>query len=106
MMHTDTPALMPVRYETPALAVANEVGFQPACQTMLTGRPYQTIGQQDKDAVGKGRSFFGPGQQLVEDAPQSEAIEERAHGQDRPPGRGIDDRNGIRIFSSRHRRAE
>ena len=73
---------------------------------MLTGRPYQTIGQQDKNAIGKGRSFSGPGQQLVEDAPQPEAIEERPHGQDRPPGRGIDDLDGIRIFTRRHRRAE
>src|ERR1700691_5628953 len=73
---------------------------------MLTGRPYQTIGQQDKNAIGKGRSFSGPGQQLVEDAPQTEAIEERPHGRDRPPGRGIDDLDGLRIFTRRHRRAE
>jgi hypothetical protein len=54
----------------------------------------------------KGGPLFGGRQQLVKDTPQAESVEERPYGQDGSPSRGIDDLDGIRVFTRRHRRAE
>src|SRR5207247_8513999 len=45
-VHFDALVGMPVRQEASALAIADEVGLQPAGQAMLAGRTTEPIGQQ------------------------------------------------------------
>ena len=106
MMHLHASLLLPVRHEASPLPIAHEVGLQPTRQAVLAGRPNQAVGQQDERALGKTRPFLGARQKRVEGGPKPELIEERPHSEHRPPSRGINDLDGIRIFSDRRRRAE
>ena len=57
-MDADPSAAVPMGDEPSALAVADEVGLEPAGQAMLTGRGDEPVGDQHEGAVGK-RDAFG-----------------------------------------------
>ena len=73
---------------------------------MFARWPGQAIGQKHKDTLGVGGPVPGTRQQLVEDAPQPELLEKRTHDQGGAPGRGIENLDGIRIFTAGRGRAE
>jgi hypothetical protein len=91
MMHLDTAALVPMGQETTALAITDEVGFQPACQPMFAARMAKPIGQEDESAIREGRTFLGLAKQGVEDGPQAELVKEGADNQNGSPGGGFED---------------
>ena len=97
---------LPVRHEASAQTVAYKIGFQPTCEAVFARRPNQPIGQQHEGAIGVGRSFLGARQELVEELPQAELVEESANHQHGPPSQCINHFDGIRIFPFRCRRAE
>src|SRR3954449_3548314 len=78
----------PARQEARALAVADEVGLEPAGEPVLTGRGDEPVGDEHEGAVGE-RNAFGPPEVLIEDAPKAQLIEQGPHDKDRPPGRGF-----------------
>ena len=80
-MDADPAALVPMGDEASALAVADEVGFEPAGQAMLTGRGDEPVGDQHEGAVGE-RDALGPPEVLVEDATRGPV------GRTRPGRRG------------------
>jgi len=53
-MDADPVVLVPVRQEAPALAVTDEVGLQPAGQTVFAGVPNQAIGDQYERSIDEG----------------------------------------------------
>ena len=57
---------------------------------MFAGRPDQPIGDEDERPVREWHTF-GLTELRVEDGPEPELVEQGADGQDRPPGRGIED---------------
>src|SRR5262249_22981768 len=77
---------MPVRQEAPALAIANEVGLQPAGQTVLAGRTNESIGQQHEGAVRIRRPLLGLAEHVIEQLPQSQLLEKSTHDENRSPG--------------------
>src|SRR4051812_48627764 len=87
-MDADPAALVPVGNEASPLAVADEVGLQPARERVLAGWGDEPVGDEDEGAVGE-RNAFGPPEVLVEDAPEAQLIEQGPHDEDRPPGRGF-----------------
>ena len=87
-MDADPPALVPVGDEASALAVADEVGLEPAGEPVLTGRGDEPVGDEHKGAVGEGDAFGLP-EVSVEDAPESQLIEQGPNDEDRPPVRGF-----------------
>ena len=89
-MDADPPALVPVGDEASALAIADEVGLEPAGEPVLTGRGDEPVGDEHEGAVGE-RDAFGLPEVLVEDVPEARLVEQGADDEDRPPGRGIDD---------------
>jgi len=86
----DPAALVPVGNEASALAIADEVGLEPAGQAVLAGRGDEPVGNEHEGAVGE-RYAFGMAEVLVEDGPESELVEDGADGKDGSPSRGIDD---------------
>src|SRR4051812_28480159 len=86
----DSAALVPVGNEASALAIADEVGLEPAGQAVLAGRGDEPVGNEHEGAVGE-RYAFGMAEVLVEDGPESELVEDGADGKDGSPSRGIDD---------------
>ena len=92
-MDADPAALVPMGDEASALAVADEVGFEPAGQSMLTGRGDEPVGDQREGAVGEGDALGSP-EVLVEDGPEAELVEQGADDEDRPPVGGITDVEG------------
>src|SRR4029077_2528226 len=89
-MNSDSLVLVPVGHESPALAIADEIGLQPAGQAVFAGGPGETIGDQDEGPVGE-RHAFGLAQRRVEDGPEPELVEQSADSEDSPPGGGIED---------------
>src|SRR5262249_30205659 len=89
-MDADPVALVPMGEKTSALAVADEVGLEPAGQAMLTGGCDQPVGDEHEGAVGE-RDTLGAPEVLVEDRPEADLVEQGAEDQDRPPGGGIAD---------------
>src|SRR5262245_29869947 len=87
-MDADPPALVPVGEEASPLAVADEVGLEPAGEAMLTGGGDEPVGDEHKGAVGE-RDTFGPPEFLIEDGPEAELVEQGPNDEDRPPGRGF-----------------
>jgi hypothetical protein len=57
---------------------------------VLAARLDQSIGNQDEGSVGEGDAF-GPAPMGIQDGPEAQLIKEGADGQDRSPGRGIED---------------
>ena len=88
-MDADPSALVPMRNEATALAVADEIGLEPAGEPMLTGRGDEPVGDEHEGAVGEGDALGEP-EVLVEDRPEAELVEQGPNDKDRPPGRGID----------------
>src|SRR5262249_13909120 len=86
----DALTLMPVWDKASSLAIAHEVGLEPAGPPMLTGRGDEAVGDEDEGTVGE-RNAFGASEVMVEDLPEPELSEQGSDGEDRPPGRGIDD---------------
>src|SRR5262249_56619025 len=84
----DPSAWVPMGEKASAGAVADEVGFQPAGQSMLTGRCDEPVGDEHEGAVGE-RDAFGVPEALVEDRPEAQLVEQGADDHDRPPGGGI-----------------
>src|SRR5438105_7119146 len=74
-MDADPPALVPVRDEASALAIADEVSLEPAGEPVLTGRSDEPVGDEHEGAVGE-RNAFGPPEVLVEDVPEAQLIEQ------------------------------
>src|SRR5262245_29556945 len=91
MMDLDAAARVPVGPEAPAAAIADEVGLQPAGQTVLAARLNQPIGQQHESPIAKGGPFLGFAEQFVEQLPQSQLVEEGADNKHGPPGGGFQD---------------
>jgi hypothetical protein len=89
-MDADPFSLMPVGDEASALAIADEVGLEPAGQAMLTPGGDEPVGHEHEGAVGEGNTS-GPPEVLVEDGAEAELVEEGPNHEDRSPGRGIDD---------------
>ena len=89
-MDADPSALVPMGDEASALAVADEVGLEPAGEPMLTGRGDEPVGDEHEGAVGE-RDAFGVPEVLVEDRPEAQLVEQGPDDEDRPPGGGIDD---------------
>ena len=81
--------LVPMGDEASALAVADEVGLEPAGQAMLAGRGDESVGDEHEGAVGEGNAFGLP-EVLVEDRPEAQLVEQGADDEDRSPGGGID----------------
>ena len=86
----DSVVLVPVGHEPAALAIAEEIGLQPAGQAMFAGGVDEAIGDQDERPVGE-RYSFGLAQCRVEDGPQPKLVEQSADGEDRPPGGGVEE---------------
>ncbi len=95
-MNADPPALVPVRDEALSLAIADEVGLEPAGESMLAGGRDQPVGDQDEGTV-RERNAFGPPERLVEDLPESQLLEQGPDDEDRPPGRGVEELRVWRI---------
>ena len=95
-MDTDPPALVPVGDEASALAIADEVGLEPAGEPVLTGRRDEPVGDEHEGAVGE-RDAFGPPEVLVEDVPEAQLVEHGTDDEDRSPVRGIADLGICRI---------
>ena len=89
-MDPDPLVLVPVGHESPAPAIADEVGLQPAGQAVFAGGPGEAIGDQDERPVREWHAL-GLAQRRVEDGPEPELVEQGADSQDRPPGGGIED---------------
>jgi hypothetical protein len=89
-MDANAAALVPVGDEASALAVADEVGLEPAGEPVLTGGGDEPVGDEHKGAVGE-RDTFGPAEVLVEDGPEAELVEQGPNDEDGSPGRGIDE---------------
>ena len=89
-MNADAPPLVPVGDKASAFAVADEVGFEPAGEAMLTGGSDEPVGDEHEGAVGEGDAF-GASEVLVEDVPETELLEEGADDEDRSPVRGVED---------------
>ena len=53
VMHLDAAAGVPIRQEASALAIADKVGLQPACQAVLAARCSQSIGDQHQSSIVK-----------------------------------------------------
>ena len=83
-MDADPSALVPVGDEAPALAIADEVGLEPAGEPVLTGRRDQPVGDEHEGAVGE-RNILGPPEVLVEDVPEAQLIEQGPDDEDRSP---------------------
>ena len=89
-MDADPAVLVPVGDEASALAVADEVGLEPAGEAVLTGGGDEPVGDEHEGAVGE-RDIFGPAELLIEDGPEAELLEQGPDDEDGPPGGGIDD---------------
>jgi hypothetical protein len=89
-MDADPAALVPMGNEASALAVADEVGLEPAGEAVLTGRGDEPIGDEHEGAVGE-RDVFSPAEFLIEDGPEAELFEQGPDDEDGSPGGGIDD---------------
>jgi len=89
-MDADPLALVPVGEEASSLAIADEVGLEPAGKPVLAGGGDEPVGDEYEGAVGE-RDAFGPAQMLVEDVPEAQLIEQGADDEDRPPVRGVAD---------------
>jgi hypothetical protein len=89
-MDADPSAGVPMGDEAPALAIADEVGLEPAGEPVFAGRSDESIGDKDEGTVGEGDAF-GFAEGVIEDRPEAELIEEGAEREDGSPGRGIDD---------------
>jgi hypothetical protein len=89
-MDADPSAPVPVGDEAPALAIRDEVGFEPAGQPVFAGGSDESIGDEDKGPVGEGDAF-GFAERFIEDRPEAELIEQGAESEDGTPGGGIDD---------------
>src|SRR4051812_19806223 len=83
-MDADAAVLVPVGDEASALAVADEVGLEPAGQAVLTGRCDEPVGDEHEGTVGE-RDASGPAEVSIEDVPEAELIEQGPHDEDRPP---------------------
>jgi hypothetical protein len=79
---------VPVGDEASALAVADEVGLEPAGEPMLTGGGDEPVGDEHEGAVGE-RNAFGLPEVLIEDAPEAQLIEQGPNDEDRSPGRSF-----------------
>ena len=73
-MNADPPALVPVGDEASALAVTDEVGFEPAGEAVLAGGGDEPVGDEHEGAVGE-RDAVGAAKVLVEDGPETELVE-------------------------------
>ena len=93
-MDADPAALVPVGDEASALAVADEVGFEPAGEAVLAGGGDEPVGDEHEGAVGE-RDAFGPPEGSVEDVPEAQLIEQGPNDEDRPPVRGFAE-SGVR----------
>jgi hypothetical protein len=89
-MDANPAALVPVGEEASSLAVADEVGLEPAGEPVLAGRGDEPVGDEHEGAVGE-RDTFGSPEVLVEDGPEAQLVEQDADDDDRPPIRGIAD---------------
>ncbi len=78
-MHADPPALVPVREESSALAIADEVGLEPAGEPVLTCRGDEPVGNEHEGAVGE-RDSFGSPEVLVQDRPEAQLGCKHLHG--------------------------
>ena len=76
MIYLYSTLALPVWHEASAQTVAYKIGFQPTRQAVFARRPNQPIGQQHEGAIGVGRSFLRARQELVEELPQAELVEE------------------------------
>src|SRR5512142_3085959 len=89
-MHANPPALVPVGDEASSLAIADEVGLEPAGEPVFTGGCDEPVGDEHEGAVGE-RDALGSPEVLVEDVPEAHLIEQGADDEDRPPVGGITD---------------
>jgi hypothetical protein len=89
-VHTDPPALVPAGDKASALAITDEVGLEPAGQSVLTGGGDESIGDEHERPVGE-RDAFGPPEVLVEDGPEAQLVEQGTDDEDRSPGGGVKD---------------
>ena len=87
----DPSARVPVGDEAPALAIGDEVGFEPAGPPVLAGGGAASMGDEDKGPVGDGDAV-GFAERCIADRPEAERIERGAESEDGSPGRGLDDR--------------
>ena len=90
VVHAHPPPLVPVGDETPALAIAHEVGLEPAGEPVLAGRSNEPVGDEHEGTIGK-RHALGAAEMLIEDVPEAQLVEQGAHDEHRPPGRGLAD---------------
>src|SRR3954451_10514555 len=89
-MDADPAAPVRVGEEASALAVADEVGLEPAGEPVLAGRGDEPVGDEHEGAVGEGDAFGVP-EVLVEDVPEAQLVEQGLDDEDGPPGRSIAD---------------
>jgi hypothetical protein len=87
-MDADPSSAVPVGEKASSLSVADEVGFEPSGEAMLTGGSDEAVGDEDEGAVGE-RDAFGPTEVLVEDGPETELVEEGAEDEDGSPVGGF-----------------
>src|SRR4051794_9160135 len=87
-MDADPAAAVPVGEEASPLAVADEVGLEPAGEPVLAGRGDEPVGDEHEGAVGE-RDALGPPEVSVEDVPEAQLIEQGPNDEDRPPVRGF-----------------
>src|SRR5262245_10317540 len=73
----DAATLVPLWDESPASAIANEVGLKPTGEPVLTCRGDQSVRDEDKGTVGK-RDASGSPKMLVQDSPKSQLVEQSA----------------------------
>jgi hypothetical protein len=106
VMHLHAATPMPVRHEASALPIANEIGFQPARQTMLAAWTDEPIGNQHESAIGVRDVCLGGAEQTVKQFPQAQLLEQSADDQERAPGRGIENIDGMGIFTRQRWLAE
>jgi hypothetical protein len=89
-MNADPATTVPVGEEASALAIADEIGLEPAGEPVLTGGSDESVGDEHEDAVGE-RDVFGLPEVLIEDGPEAQLVEQGAEDEDRSPSRSIED---------------
>src|ERR1022692_1879388 len=96
----DAAMPFPFRQVASAVAIADEIGFEPTRQGVFAERAHQTVGNQGQDSAGPiiigifVREQAWPAATRVEQRPKSELLEEMPHDEDRPPGAGIENLKG------------
>ena len=89
-MHAHPTPLVPPGHKASALSIAEEIRLQPPRQPVLAAGMDQPAGDQHEGSI---RPWdHGPlSQKPIQQIPQSQLLEQRAHHQQRPPAEGLKD---------------